>query len=204
MPHTITNEAQLAALFDEVGAASVRKEAAFLHPVYQQWINAAPFAVLATSGPGGLDVSPRGDPAPLVRIVNERTLLLPERRGNNRTDGLKNILADPRVALIFFIPGVRETVRVNGSALITVAPDVLAAFTLGGATPKCVLEISVEAVFFHCGRALIRSDLWGPVSPKHLAAVPSAGEMLSALTASEIGGAAYDKELPSRQQATLY
>jgi uncharacterized protein len=207
MTHLIKTEAQLIALFDQVGEASIRKETSFLHPIYQQWINASPFAVLATAGlngTNGLDVSPRGDPAPLVRIVDDRTILLPERRGNNRIDGLKNILSNPQVALIFFIAGVRETVRVNGRAVITVDPDILNSFAIGSALPKCVIEISVEQVFFQCGRALIRSELWSPANEQQLSAVPTAGAMLNVLTASEIDGATYDKELPARQRATLY
>jgi PPOX class probable FMN-dependent enzyme len=204
MTHTITTEDQLASLFDVVGAASHLKEAESLHPVYQQWINSSPFAVLATVGPGGLDVSPRGDPIPLVRIVNDKTILLPERRGNNRVDGLRNILSDARVALIFFVPGVRETVRVNGKAVITTEPKLLHSFAVDGTLPKCVLEITVDSVFFQCGRALLRSGLWGSGASPKSSDVPTAGMMLSALTSASIDGAAYDRELPARQRDSLY
>lgn len=200
--HTIRTQSELQALFGPVGEASLRKEVAYLHPVYRSWIEASPFAVLATSGPGGLDVSPRGDPAPLVRIVDDRTILLPERRGNNRVDGLRNVLTDPRVALLFFVPGVGETVRVNGKASIKVTPELLSSFAVGGAQPKCVLQISVESVFFQCGRAILRSDLWG--HGQEARTVPSAGAVLAALTANELGGESYDRELPARQRSTLY
>lgn len=200
--HTIRTPEELQALFGPVGEASVRKEVDFLHPTYRRWIEASPFAVVATSGPGGLDVSPRGDPAPLVRIVDDKTLLLPERRGNNRADGLRNLLDDPRVSMLFLVPGIAETLRVNGTASIAVDPDLLASFAVGGALPKCVVEVHVEAVYFQCGRAMLRSALWNrSVAPF---AVPSAGEMLGALTGGEVGGPSYDRELPTRQRSTLY
>ena len=204
MPHNITTEEQLASIFEVAGEGSIAKEAATLHPVYQEWIKASPFAVLATVGRGGLDVSPRGDPAPLVRIVNETTIWLPERRGNNRVDGLRNILQDPRVALLFFIPGIRETIRVNGKASITVDPTILQSFAINGALPKCVLEIAVDTVFFQCGRALLRSGLWDLENYRQAKDVPSAGAILSALTGTGIDGVAYDLELPVRQLNSLY
>ena len=204
MSDTITTEAQLKALFGAVGSASIAKETARLHPVYQSWIQASPFAVLATLGEGGLDVSPRGDAAPLVRIVNDKCLWLPERRGNNRVDGLRNILQDPRVALIFFIPGIRETIRVNGRAAISVKPSKLQSFAVNGAVPQCVLEITVDTVFFQCGRALLRSGLWDFGQHRQASEVPSAGAILSALTNAGIDATAYDLELPARQANTLY
>jgi len=204
MSDTISTVEQLESLFGAVGEASIAKETTVLHPIYQQWIAASPFAVLATVGSEGLDVSPRGDPAPLVRILNETTILLPERRGNNRLDGLKNILQDPRIALLFFIPGIRETVRVNGKASITVNQAILQSFAVDEVLPKCALEIVVEAVFFQCGRALIRSDLWEWEKHQDAKHVPSAGAILSALTQSGIDGAAYDADLPQRQKSTLY
>lgn len=203
-PSIIRDLAALEALFGPVGEASIRKEVAYLHPVYQAWIAASPFAVLATAGPGGLDASPRGDPAGLVAVQDERTLLLPERRGNNRIDSLRNILHDPRVALLFLIPGVGETLRVNGRARISVAPDLLQRFSMEGRPPKCVIEIGVDSAFFQCARAMQRSKLWQSPCADALQSVPSAGEMLAALTESEIDGAAYDRELPARQRTTLY
>jgi uncharacterized protein len=201
-PHTIHDLASLQALFGPVGDASVRKEVSRLHPVYQRWIEASPFAVLATVGPDGLDASPRGDPPGLVSIQDEHTLLLPERAGNNRIDSLKNILMDPRVALLFLVPGVGETLRVNGRARISVAPDLMQRLAMDGKPPRCVLVITVDAVFFQCARAMKRAGLW---APREVAAtVPTAGEMLAALTANAIDGAAYDRALPARQRDTLY
>ncbi|WP_227494396.1 pyridoxamine 5'-phosphate oxidase family protein [Ramlibacter pallidus] len=190
-------------LFGPVGEASLRKETPVIPPVYRRWIEASPFLVLATAGPDGLDASPRGDPAGFVVVEDEKALLLPERRGNNRVDSLRNILADPRVALIFFIPGVGETLRVNGRAVIRTDPDLLQRTAMDGKPPQCVLRIAVETVFFQCARAMQRSQLWtgGRVRP---AGVPSPGEMLQALTAGGIDGERYDQELPARQRNTLY
>jgi PPOX class probable FMN-dependent enzyme len=139
-----------------------------------------------------------------VSIQDERTILLPERRGNNRIDSLRNILHDPRVSLIFFIPGVRETVRVNGTARICVESSLLARFAVNGQSPKCLLEISVETVFFQCARALLRSSLWAQQQLATKPDVPTAGQLLSALTDNAIDGVTYDKDLPARQAKTLY
>jgi len=203
-PHCIQSLEQLALLFGEVGEASLKKEVPFVHPHYRALIEASPFAVLATSGPDGLDASPRGDSPGFVVVQDEKTLLLPERRGNNRVDSLRNILCDPRVALLFLIPGVGETLRVNGRASITTDPSLLERFSVGSQPPKCVLVIDVETVFFQCARAIQRSKLWEPVPAGEKPDVPSAGRILAALTDSRIDGEAYDRELPARQRTTLY
>ncbi|MBA3593880.1 MAG: pyridoxamine 5'-phosphate oxidase family protein [Polaromonas sp.] len=203
-PHTIRSVEQLESLFGAVGEASIRKETAFVHPHYRAMIEASPFAMLATTGPDGLDASPRGDAPGFVQVQEEHTLLLPERRGNNRVDSLRNILHDPRVALLFLIPGVGETLRVNGRASITTAPDVLARFTVQGQLPKCVVVSRVESVFFQCARAIQRSGLWQPPAPDARTKVPSPGAILQALTNAAVDGETYDRELPARQRATLY
>ena len=201
---TIDTVAQLEALFGQPGEASLKKEVPYLHPSYQALIAASPFAVLATLGPGGLDASPRGDAPGFVAVQDEKTLLLPERRGNNRIDSLRNIVTDPRVALLFLIPGVGETLRVNGRARITAAPELLARFAVEGRAPQCVIEISVETVFFQCARAIQRSKLWAPLPEDALRTVPTPGAILSALTDAAFDGATYDRELPTRQRLTLY
>jgi PPOX class probable FMN-dependent enzyme len=203
-PHAITTADQLASLFGQVGEASIKKEVPYLHPHYRALVEASPFAVLATAGPGGLDASPRGDPPGFVQVEDETTLLIPERRGNNRVDSLHNILSDPRVALIFLIPGVGETLRVNGRASITTAPDMLARFEMQGQLPKCVIVVKIDTVFFQCARAIQRSGLWKAPAADARAQVPSPGAILQALTASAIDGKKYDQELPARQRATLY
>jgi uncharacterized protein len=202
--YAIGSIADLEALFGPVGEASIRKEVPYLHPHYQAVIKASPFAVLATAGAQGLDVSPRGDPAGFVEVQDEHTLLLPERRGNNRVDSLRNIVADPRVALLFLVPGVGETLRVNGRATISVEPALLERFAMSGQLPKCVLVIAVETALFQCARAIVRSNLWQPVPPDTPRPVPTPGEMLEALTQASIDGANYDRDLPERQRTTLY
>jgi uncharacterized protein len=203
-PHLISTPEQLQALLGELSEASLKKEVAFVHPHYRALIEASPFAVLATTGLGGLDASPRGDAPGFVVVENETTLLLPERRGNNRADSLRNILADPKVALLFLIPGLGETLRVNGRASITTEPGVLARFEVQAALPKCVIRIKVDTVFFQCARAIQRSGLWQPAAADVRSRLPSPGTILAALTQGRFDGATYDRELPARQRATLY
>ena len=195
---------QLAALSGDLSPASTLKEADHLHPVYQRVIAASPFFAMATLGPQGLDISPRGDPAGFVQVANPHTLLLPERRGNNRIDSLRNLLHDPRLALLFLVPGVGETLRVNGLARISIEPALLQRFVVQGQPPKCVLVMDVHKVFFQCARALARSRLWDARPADTERTVPTAGEMLSAVTMSGFDGASYDRELPARQMSTLY
>jgi len=202
--HWIDNLPALEALYGTPSEVSVRKEVPYLHPVYQALIAASPFAVLATIGPGGLDTSPRGDPPGFAQVRDEHTLLMPERRGNNRLDTLRNIVVDPRVALLFLIPGSGETLRVNGHARITVAPELLERFSMQGKLPKCVLEITVDTVFYQCARAIHRSRLWEGLPAERRPAVPSAGTIVEALTNCDIDAATYDDDLPARQKASLY
>ena len=204
MSHLITSLAELEALYGEVNKGSLLKETDRVVPEYRAFIEAAPFVALATRGPEGLDCSPRGDGPGFVRVQEEKTLLLPDRRGNNRLDSLRNIVGDPSVALLFLIPGIGETLRVNGRAVISVDPSLLESFAIDGKAPKSVIAVTVEAVYFQCARAILRSELWNP--RKHVArgSLPSAGQILAALSNNEVGGEAYDKELPERQRTTLY
>ena len=202
--HRVVDVATLAALYGEPGEASVRKEVSSLHPVYRAIVEAAPFAVLATSGPEGLDASPRGDAPGFVVVEDEHTLLLPDRRGNNRTDSLRNVIRDPRVALLFMVPGMNETLRVNGRAHVSIAPDLLERFSVEGKEPRSVLVIRIETVYFQCSRALLRSQLWAPASQVPRSSLPSPGAMLSALTQAAIDGDAYDRDLPARVKTSLY
>lgn len=201
--HFITDLAALEALFGPVAPPSIAKEADSLHPLYARWIEGARFALLATSGPQGVDISPRGDAGSLVRILDEHTLLLPERRGNNRIDSLRNLVSDPRMGLIFMIPGVGETLRVRGRAAISIDPALLDAFAVEGKRPQCVLRIAVEKVFFQCARSILRSRLWRP-EEYDTSGVPTPGTMLTALTQGGLDGHAYDSGLTQRQLASLY
>jgi PPOX class probable FMN-dependent enzyme len=202
--HLVTNPDALQALYGEPGEASLKKEVDHVHPHYRAFIEAAPFAMLATCGPDGLDASPRGDPAGFVVVEDEKTLLLPDRRGNNRMDSLLNVLADPRVALLFLVPGVGETLRVNGTARISVDPALLERFAMDGKLPRSVLIIDVQTVYFQCSRALLRSRLWDPTTQVPRSALPSTGRILSDLTAGTFDGVAYDRDLPARVAGTLY
>ncbi len=202
--HIIRDLASLEALYGEVNEVSALKEISYLHPHYAAFIKASPFAVLATAGPFGLDASPRGDPAGFVEIADDRTLLFADRRGNNRIDSLRNILADPRVALLFLVPGIGETLRVNGHADISVDPALLERFTHAGKAPRSVLIVHIDSVFFQCSRALIRSELWNPDRHLERSALPSTGEMLAAVTDQRIDAETYDRELPQRLKATIY
>ena len=202
--HLVTDPAALQALYGKPGEASLKKEVDHVHPHYRAFIEAAPFAMLATCGPDGLDASPRGDPAGFVEVEDEKTLLLPDRRGNNRMDSLLNVLADPRVALLFLVPGVGETLRVNGTARISVDPALLERFAMDGKLPRSVLIIDVQTVYFQCSRALLRSRLWDPATQVPRSALPSTGRILSDLTAGTFDGVAYERDLPARVAGTLY
>tara|TARA_R110000796_G_scaffold46008_2_gene111311 strand:- start:47297 stop:47926 length:630 start_codon:yes stop_codon:yes gene_type:complete len=202
--HVISELTQLEHIYGGVAEASLKKEVPYIHPLYQKLIQASPFAVMATSGADGLDVSPRGDAPGFVQVLDDKTLLLPERRGNNRIDSLRNLLTDSRVALFFMIPGVGETLRVMGRATITVEPTLMERFAVGGKLPQCVLVIEVEKVFFQCARAIKRAGLWEPDAHKSAVDLPSAGRILAALSNGSINAERYDQELPERQQKTLY
>ena len=202
--HTIDSLEALQALSGPIADLSLRKEVPYLHPVYQAMIAASPFVVLATIGPDGLDMSPRGDPPGFVVVPDEHTLLLPERRGTNRMDTLRHIVADPRVSVFFLIPGVAETLRVNGTARLSIQPALLERFVMQGKLPKCVIEITVETVFYQCGRAIHRSRLWDAARAGRPQGVPTAGMIAEALTNAEVDAATYDQDLPARQKATLY
>ena len=205
LDHDVASVAELREIYSTgPGETSLAKAADHLHPLYRPYIEASPFAVLATHGPHGLDTSPRGDGPGFVAIADDKTLLLPDRRGNQRIDSLRNIVHDPRVALLFLIPGVGETLRVNGTARISASPALRERFVVDGKAPATVLVISVTSVFFQCARAIKRSGLWDPARHLDRDALPSPGTILQTLSASGIDGQAYDAELQARQAATLY
>jgi PPOX class probable FMN-dependent enzyme len=204
MDHTITTLAALEAIYGEVNEASRLKETDSIIPAYRAFIEASPFVALATRGPDGLDCSPRGDPVGFVQVMDPKTVLIPDRRGNNRIDSLRNILRDPQVALLFLIPGIGETLRVNGRATISIAPELLDRFIHEGKPPRTVLVVEVDSVFFQCSRALVRSDLWNPAKHRSRPEIPSAGTMLAGASRHQVGGDAYDAALPERVRSTLY
>ena len=152
------------------------KEIDHINQTYRKLIEAAPFFALATCGPDGLDCSPRGDPAGFVRVLDEKTIAVPDRRGNNRIDSLRNLIHDPRVALLFMIPGVNETLRIIGRAEICTEPQLCGTFTIQGKAPRAVLLISVDRVYFQCAKALVRSKLWDPATRVDRSIPPTRGD----------------------------
>lgn len=190
---------------DSVAPASTKKVADHVTPQYRRFIEAAPFLALATVGPEGLDCSPRGDrPGELVRVAGPRTLLLPDRRGNNRIDSLRNVVRDPRVALMFLVPGSGNAIRVNGRARVETDPALLASFAVEGKAPRTVLVVETVEVYFQCARALIRSRLWDPEAQRDPATLPTPGQILAGMTEGAVGGDAYDREWPERARATMW
>ncbi len=202
--HDITTIEALEALYEAVNPVSLAKETPALTAEYRRWLEKAPFLALATVGPGGLDCSPRGDAeGQLFRILDDRHIALPDRRGNNRIDSLRNIVLDPRVALLFLIPGIEETLRINGRARITTEGQLIQSFRVGATTPRSVLLIEIDAVFFQCARALKRAGLWDPAAQLARGDVPTAGQMTKAALPG-FDAVSYDAELPARQQSSLY
>jgi uncharacterized protein len=202
--YVLTDAAALRSLYGEPSEGAIAKEIDHVHPHYRAMIEAAPFMVMATSGPDGLDVSPRGDPPGFVVVEDEKTLLIPDRRGNNRADSLNNLIDDPRIALLFLIPGVGETLRVNGRAEISVDPALLERFPAQGKLPRSVIVVHVERVYFQCPKALVRSELWNPAKHVERRSLPSAGTILADITRGRVGGTEYDKAYPERLKATIY
>jgi uncharacterized protein len=195
---------QLEEIYGFPGESSTVKVADRITSSYRVLIEKSPFAALATSGPEGLDCSPRGDLPGFVRIHDDKTLMMPDRRGNNRVDSLRNIVRDPKVALLFLIPGSGSTLRVNGRAHVSAEADLLASFKVEGKMPRTVIVMTVDEIYFQCARAIVRSDLWNPdkrVDPKTL---PTPGQILAEMSESRVGGEQYDREWPERARQTMW
>lgn len=205
MDMIVRDRAGLEAIYgDHLAPASVVKESDRITAPYAALIAASPFAILATAGPEGLDCSPRGDRPGFVRVVDPQTLMLPDRRGNNRIDSLRNVVRDPRVALLFLIPGSGTTFRVNGTAVVSADPTLLATFAVDGQAPRTVLVVTVARAYFQCARAVVRSGLWDPARHVEPGTLPSPGAILAALSAGAVGGDPYDEAWPARAAATLW
>ncbi len=203
MPVIATIE-QLEAIYGQTNDASTVKVADRVTPSYRVMIEKSPFAALATVGPEGLDCSPRGDLSGFVRIHDEKTLMMPDRRGNNRIDSLRNIVRDPRLALLFLIPGSGNTLRVNGRAHVSADPKLLASFKMEGKAPRTVIVMTVDEIYFQCARAIVRSDLWNPdrrVDPRSL---PTPGQILAEMSSGRVGGEEYDRAWPERARQTMW
>lgn len=208
--HLVTSLEALARLYPNPPApASLAKAIDHVDENYAALIAASPFMVLATSGPDGLDCSPRGDKPGFVTVRDAKTLLIPDRKGNNRLDSLRNILFDPRIGMLFLIPGHGETLRVNGTATLSCDPGLCEALAMAGKPPASVIVVHVAQVYFQCSRAVVRADLWNAAMRSAPGSLPSAGTMLHDITARDAGletfdGAAYDAALPARVKASLY
>lgn len=192
----------LEALYGTPSAASLRKVARQLTPLYRKWIMASRLCVLSTVGPEGVDGSPRGDDGPVVKELDPGTLALPDWRGNNRLDSLRNIVRDPRVALMFMVPGSNNVVRVNGTAHLTADADLRARFEKHGKQPATVIVIEIGEIYTQCARALMRAETWtgGDLS----AGLPTVGEILAEVSQGEEGGARYDREWGARAAKTMW
>jgi uncharacterized protein len=200
----IADVAELEAIYGRPNEASTVKVADRITPQYRVLIDKSPFAALATCGPEGLDCSPRGDLPGFVRVHDDKTLMMPDRRGNNRVDSLRNIVRDPRVALLFLIPGSGSTLRVNGRARVSADAELLASFAVDGRAPRTVIVMAVDEIYFQCARAIVRSELWNPdrrVDPKSL---PTPGQILADMSENRVGGEDYDKAWLERARQTLW
>ena len=196
----IASEQELAGLYDPPLERSLRKQLDRLDDYCRQFIAASPFVVLSTQG----DASPRGDGPGFVVVENEHTLLIPDRRGNNRLDSLRNLVRDSRVGLLFLIPGIAETLRVNGEAVISRDPALTERFGVEGKTPRTVSVVTVKEAYVQCSRALVRADLWNPAKFAAPGKLPSFGTMMQAHTKGFVDGAKLDEENKTRVPATLY
>jgi len=190
--------------FSDIAEPSTAKVVDHLIPPYRAYVEASPFVALATVGPEGIDCSPRGDRGQVVLIKNDRALLLPDRRGNNRIDSLRNIVRDPRVALMFLLPGSGTTFRVNGRAHISTDADLLTTLAVEGKPPRSVIVIEIVECYFQCARAIVRAELWNPDHFLQSGDLPTPGEVLAMMSQGRVGGDAYDQAWPARAAASLW
>ena len=201
----VTSIEQLEALYTPAPvAASTVKVAHRMTPQYRRLIEASPFAALATIGPEGIDCSPRGDQPGFARVHDDQTLMMPDRRGNNRIDSLRNIVRDPRVAFLFLLPGSGTTFRANGRARLSIDPDLLESFEVEGKAPRSVIVMQIDELYFQCARAIVRSQLWNPERHIDTSTLPTPGEILASMTENQVGGEAYDKAWPERARQTMW
>lgn len=193
--------AELEALYGTPGRASLNKVATQLTPLYRKWIMASRLCILSTIGAGGTDGSPRGDDGPVVKELDTQTLAMPDWRGNNRMDSLRNIVEDGRVSLMFLVPGSNNVVRVNGQAKVSVDPKLVALFTDKGRAPRSVIVVKIAEIYSQCARALMRSETW---TSKPSIELPTVGEILRETTAGDIDGTTYDAEWALRASKTMW
>ena len=202
--NTVSTIEELEAIYGEPLPQSLVKEIDYISDHYRSFIEKSPFMVLASVAEEGLDCSPRGDPAGFVRVVDEKTVMIPDRRGNNRIDSLRNLVRDPRISLLFLIPGVGETLRINGQAEIVADPELCASFEMRGKPPRTVIVVDVERIYYQCPKALVRSRLWDAETQVARSELPSTGQIQEALTEGAFDGDAYDRNYPERLKKTIY
>ena len=204
---TIKSISDLESIYGSAVPGAVWKEIDHISDHYRQFIEKSPFLILATSGVKGIDCSPRGDPAGFVRVVNEKCIQLPDRRGNNRLDSLRNIISNPNVGLIFLIPNIGETIRLSGKAKILADDELCSSFSIKGKPASSVISIDVEKVYFQCQKALVRSKLWDSSAHIQRSELPSTGEMVkefASLNDIEFDGDEYDANYPDHMKKTIY
>jgi len=195
---------ELDELYDRAVPTSISKVTDHVTALQRKYIEASPFVLIATTGVDGVDCSPRGDDPGFVRVHDERTLLMPDRRGNNRLDTLRNIVVDPHVGLLFLVPGIGVTLRVNGTARLSTDQRLREEFEFAGKVPTTVIVITAEAVYTQCPKALIRSKLWDPSLHRDASELPTVGQIMEDISAGAFDGRAYDEAYPERVRTTLY
>jgi len=200
----VTSIEELESLYGEPGEASLLKVSDRITPQYRRFLEASPFFALASAGPEGLDCSPRGELGGLFRIVDDKTLVIPDRRGNDRIDSLRNIVRDPRVGLFFLIPGSHTTIRMNGTAIVTADPELLASFEKAGKQPRSVVVVTVNEIYTQCGRAVLRAKLWDPKHHVDPADIPTAGDILKERSEGTFDAETYDQEWAGRAAKTMW
>jgi PPOX class probable FMN-dependent enzyme len=202
--HTIRDVSELDEMYGPALERSVRKQLDHLDAHCRAFIARSPMVVIGTRHEGFADTSPRGDMPGFVRVVDDHTLLVPDRRGNNRLDSLRNIVRNPAVGLLFLIPGINESFRVNGDAVLSRDPALTASFAVEGKEPRTVIVVTVKEAYIHCSRALVRADLWNPAKYAQQGTVPTFGTMLAAHTAGFVEAQTVDDEAKVRVPLTLY
>lgn len=198
----ITSLSDLHALYGTPKEAATRKVTSSLTPTYRAWIARSRFCILSTVGPDGTDGSPRGDDDPVVRVIDDRTIALPDWRGNDRIDTLRNIVRDGRISLLFLIPGSSNAMRINGRAIVTADQQLINQFDRRTERPRSVIVIQIAEVYSQCARAIIRSALW--TSGDQSTGLPTVGQMLAEITKGDFDGATYDAEWPDRARKTMW
>lgn len=200
----IQSEAELTAMYPPALERSLRKQIDHLDQYCRAFIAASPMVIVGTQGENAADNSPRGDVPGFVKVADDYTLLIPDRRGNNRLDTLRNLVRNPRIGLLFLIPGIHEAFRVNGDASLSREPALLAQFEMQGKLPLTVIVVRVKEAYVHCSRALVRADLWNPAKHAPRESVPSMGTMLAAHTCGFVEADAFDEDARTRVPQTLY